>query len=213
MIRPVGSTRKHSARERVEAVSKCGASTVLRSMILPIRTARGMCGTTNENRRRISSSAKPSGSLRATISVEQAVGDFSRLANKPSIMPCGNSHSLPKRDRQNSSRVMQSGTMLRGSSTAKNNTVGLEALHIAFAVKGPEHNVDNPVAYTLMRRRPSFSSLGVLELLPEDVSVILFFIGPDGRQTRLTRLPRRDLSPAADHKCLSSPRRVRPPGA
>jgi len=42
----------------------------------------------------------------------------------------------------------------------------LEALHTAFAVKGPEHNVDNPVAYTLMRWRPSFATLGVLELLP-----------------------------------------------
>jgi len=52
--------------------------------------------------------------------------------------------------------------------------------------------VDNPAARTLMRGHLSFATLGVLELLPKDVFVILF-IGPDGRQTKLTRLPRRDL--------------------
>ena len=36
-----------------------------------------------------------------------------------------------------------------------------------FAAKGPEQNdIDNPVAYTLMRRSASFANLGVLELLP-----------------------------------------------
>src|SRR5215467_1198983 len=55
-----------------------------------------------------------------------------------------------------------------------------------------EHNLDNPAARTLMRGHLSFATLGVLELLPKDVFVILF-IGPDGRQTKLTRLPRRDL--------------------
>src|SRR5262245_39611756 len=70
----------------------------------------------------------------------------------------------------------------------------------AERVRVSEEQVDNPVAHTLMHEHLSFATLCFLSCCPEDVLVgndAIFFIGPNGRQIKLTLT---DLQP--HHKAM-----------